>query len=452
MSEELIIDKIEQEKEEYIEFFRKLVKSDSINPPGNEKNVALIIEDFLKAIGVKTEVFPFGINRANLVAYLNDSFDGKNLLFNGHMDTVPPGSEKDWKYPPLSATLKRNKLIFGRGTTDMKGGLAAMVIALKILKELGIKVEGNLILNAVADEETGGTFGTGWSVENPLKEIKCDFAIIGEASALSPLPKAILVGEKGHLQVKITTNGISGHSGMPSISKNAIYMMSEIIEKLDKLDDYIPKPKPPMTLNKVKKLISVAFPSEEIFNRIMNEQPDLQGVLKSVTSYSKALTMIKGGIKVNVIPDSCEAVLDIRLLPDQESEPIVKALKKLIEEDVGYPVKDESTASSTKILVELEVVIDSEGSYWSDWEDSDDLKNFNSLVETIYEKKPFYFILPGSADAHFLRNNGYCPQTILFGPGRGRSAHAVDEHVEILDFIRAIKVYTIFAYQFLTKK
>jgi len=452
MSEELILNKIEQGKEEYIEFLVKLVKSDSINPPGNEKNVALIIEEFLKGMGIKTDIFPFGNNRANLIAYLNDSFEGRNLLFNGHMDTVPLGSKEDWKYPPLSALIKHKKLMFGRGTTDMKSGLAAMVIALKILKELDIKVEGNLILNAVADEETGGIFGTGWSVENPLKEIKCDFAIIGEASALSPLPKAILVGEKGHLQIKITTNGISGHSGMPSISKNAIYMMSEIIENLDKIDEYIPKTKPPMTLEKVKKLIGVAFPSEEIFNRIMNEQPDLQGVLQAVTSFSKALTMIKGGIKENVIPDSCEAVLDVRLLPGQKGEPIVKALEKMIEEDIGYAVKDQSTTSSNKIFVELEVISDSEGSYWRDWEDSEDLKKFNSLVESIYEKKPFYFLLPGSADAHFLRNSGYCPQTILFGPGRGRSAHAVDEHVEILDFIRAIKVYAIFAYRFLTKK
>ncbi|MBY8981272.1 MAG: M20/M25/M40 family metallo-hydrolase, partial [Candidatus Lokiarchaeota archaeon] len=116
MSEELILNKIEQGKEEYIEFLVKLVKSDSINPPGNEKNVALIIEEFLKGMGIKTDIFPFGNNRANLIAYLNDSFEGRNLLFNGHMDTVPPGSEEDWKYPPLSALIKRNKLMFGRGT------------------------------------------------------------------------------------------------------------------------------------------------------------------------------------------------------------------------------------------------------------------------------------------------------------------------------------------------
>jgi succinyl-diaminopimelate desuccinylase len=327
-----------------------------------------------------------------------------------------------------------------------------MVIALKILKELKIEVAGNLILNAVADEETGGKLGTGWCVKNPLKEIKCDFTIIGEATGLSPLPKAIMVGEKGHLQVKITTNGTSGHSGMPAMSKNAIYMMSEIIEKLDKLDDYIPKTEPPMKFDKLKQLIGITFPSEEIFDRIMKEQPDLQSIIQSLTTFTKALTTIKGGIKVNVIPDLCEAVLDIRLLPRQKSEPIVKALKKLIEEDIGYTVEDQSTVTSKKIFVELEIINDFEGSYWSEWEESVDLKKFYTLVETIYEKKPYYFLMPASADAHFLRNEGYCPQTILFGPGKGRTAHSTDEYIEILDFIRAIKVYAIFAYRFLTKK
>lgn len=452
MSEELIINKIEQEKEIYVEFLRKLVQSDSINPPGNEKNVAVIIEKFLKESGIKTDIFPFGNNRANLIAYLNDSFDGRNLLFNGHMDTVPPGSEEDWKYPPLSALIKRDKLMFGRGTTDMKSGLAAMVIALKILKELNIKISGNLILNAVADEETAGKLGTGWSVKNPLKEIKCDFTIIGEATALNPLPKGIFVGEKGHLQVKITTNGKSGHSGMPALSKNAIYMMSEIIEKLDKLDEYIPKIEPPMSLEKLRKLVGVAFPSEEIFDRILKEQPELQSIIQSLTTFSKALTMIKGGIKENVIPDLCEAVLDIRLLPNQKSKTIMRALQKVIEEDIGYPVKEQSTVTSNDVFVELEIINDSEGSYWSEWEDSDDLKELYALVETIYEKRPYYFLLPASADAHHLRNEGYCPQTVLFGPGKGRAAHAVNEHIEILDFIRAIKVYAIFAYRFLSKK
>jgi succinyl-diaminopimelate desuccinylase len=452
MTEDLITSKIEEEKEKYIEFFRTLIQSDSINPPGNEKNVALIIEEFLKESGIKTDIFPFGNNRANLVAYLNDSFDGRNLLFNGHMDTVPPGPEEDWKYHPLSATIKRNKFIYGRGTIDMKGGLAAMAIALKILKELKIEITGNLILNAVADEETGGEFGTGWCIDNPLKLIKCDFAVIGEPTDFFPLSKVIHVGEKGHLIIKIKTNGISGHSSFPAISKNAIYMMSEIIEKLDKIDEYIPKSEPPIKLDKLKKLIANSFPSEDRFNIVLKEQAEIQSLLQSLTSYSKALTMIKGGIKENIIPDSCEAILDIRLLPGQQVKPIIEALKKLIKDDVGYMVKDDSTSPPGDVYVAIEVLTASEGSYWENWEESGDLRDFYNIVETIYEKKPFYFLMPGSADAKFLRNDRYCPQTILFGPGKSRNAHSIDENIEILDFIRSIKVYAIFAYRFLNKK
>ena len=109
MSEELILNRIESNREEYIEFFRELIKADSYNPPGNEKNVALKIEEYLKKSNIKCDIFPFGNNRANLIAYLNDQFESKNLLYNGHMDIVPPRNVDDWKYPPLSATVKRKK-------------------------------------------------------------------------------------------------------------------------------------------------------------------------------------------------------------------------------------------------------------------------------------------------------------------------------------------------------
>ncbi|MFX0145108.1 MAG: M20/M25/M40 family metallo-hydrolase, partial [Candidatus Hodarchaeota archaeon] len=118
MSEELILNEIENNKEEYIDFLKKIVQSESYNPPGNEKNVALEIEKYLRNEGIQCEIFSFGENRANLVATLNDNFEDKNLLYNGHMDVVPPGSLEEWKYPPLSAIIKR-KRIYGRGTADM---------------------------------------------------------------------------------------------------------------------------------------------------------------------------------------------------------------------------------------------------------------------------------------------------------------------------------------------
>ncbi|KKK45986.1 hypothetical protein LCGC14_1689760 [marine sediment metagenome] len=447
MSENLILEDIEENKEEYIEFLRDLIQAKSYNPPGNEKNVALVIEKYLKDVGVNCEVFPFGNNRANLIATLNDNFGGKNLIYNGHMDVVPPGSKEEWKYPPLSATVKRKK-IFGRGAVDMKSSLAAMIIALKILKKLNLELHGNLILNGVADEEQGGYLGTNWLIENKLQSIKADFTIVGEASGFDPLPKAIILGEKGRVEIKIVTNGISGHASVPNIGKNAIYMMSELIQNLDKIEEHLPKSELPLSLAELKEMMSIAFPSQETFKKILNEQPILQDILKANTELVKNLTMINGGIKSNVIPDLCEAVVDFRLLPGQTTEMILSALKNVIT-NLGYQVKSQPTGSPEDVFFYLEVLSESEASYWNDWRDSKVLKDLYTTVEKVYKKKPFYFFFPAGADASYYRNNGYCESTIIFGPGRVRFAHAVNENIEIQDYINSINVFTLFACKFL---
>ncbi len=447
LEEELIIQEIEDNTEEYIEFLRDLIQTNSYNPPGNEKNVAMMIEQYLNEVGINCEIFPFGDNRANLIATLNEDSKGKNLLFNGHMDVVPPGSEEEWKMPPLSATIKR-KRIFGRGTTDMKGGLAAMVITLKILKKLGITLSGTLFLNAVSDEETNGKLGTKWCLDNKLKDISVDFCIIGEPTGLSPLPKAIILGERGRMLVKVVTNGISAHAALPTLGKNAISMMSKIIEKLGELDKYIQYVKPPIEKEQLKKLVSDAFVNEDVFNRILNEQPLLKTLLDAIKS-TKVLTLIKGGIKDNVVPDRCEATIDFRLSPGQKENDIINGLSELIKKEVGFDIRDEPTGNPEDIFVYLEIINASEGSYWEGWENSTDLNFLHQLVADIYKKKPFYFLYPPSADAHYLRNEGYCPPTILFGPGSARTAHTTNEYIEIRDFINSVKVYTLFAYNFL---
>ncbi|UCD01643.1 MAG: M20 family metallopeptidase [Promethearchaeota archaeon] len=449
MIQDQILNEIEKNQNEFITLLQELIQAESYNPPGNEKNVAIVIEKYLKNVNIKTEVLSFGDNRANLIAYLNDNFKGKNLLFNGHMDVVPPGNEEDWKYPPLSAIIKRKKYIYGRGATDMKGGLAAMIIALKILKKLELKLSGNLILNAVADEEMGGLYGTKWCIENRLRTFKPTFAIVSEPTRLKPLPHIISIGERGSLLVKIVTKGISTHSTWPFMGKNAINMMSEIIQKLDKVDEYIPKIKPPLSIEELKNLMSAAFPSLEILENIISEQPILNNILKALTQFTKCFTIIKGGIKDNTVPDRCESIIHFRFSPGLKIDHIFDALKKLIEEDLGYNVKSELVGDTEEIFVYIENFKYLEGSYWKDWEKSTILKTFCGIVENVYNRKPFYFLHPAWSDAATIRNEEYCPETIIFGPGSGATAHLANEYIEIQDFINAIKVYTLFAYEFL---
>ncbi|MFX0040194.1 MAG: M20 family metallopeptidase [Promethearchaeota archaeon] len=447
MSEELILNEIENNKEEYIDFLKKIVQSESYNPPGNEKNVALEIEKYLRNEGIQCEIFSFGENRANLVATLNDNFEDKNLLYNGHMDVVPPGSLEEWKYPPLSAIIKR-KRIYGRGTADMKSGTTAMVVSLKILKKLGLKITGNLIINAVADEEAGGNLGTKWCMDNALKLRKIDFAVIGEPTELNPLPNAIVLGEKGRVVIRIITNGISGHASVPSLGINAIYMMNDIIYNLDKLDDYIPKIAPPMTIKELHELVSMLFPSKELFQKLLDEQPLLQEAIKANTKFTKCVTLIKGGIKDNVIPDQCESLIDFRLLPGQTNDMILNGLKKLIT-DLGYQIKSKPIGLPEEVFVYMDVIWEGEASYWRDWRNSKILKDFHTIAEKVYNKKLFYFLLPASSDAKYYRNSKFCEPTIIFGPGNSRLAHTTNEYIEIQEFLNAIKVYTLFAHNFL---
>ncbi len=447
MSEELIINYIENNREYFIEFLRSLIQIDSYNPPGNELNIAIKIKDFFDKENINSEIFKFGVNRANLLACLNDNFKSKNLILNGHMDVVPSGDINEWKYPPLSAYIKRNKYIYGRGSADMKGGLAAMILTLKILKDLNLKINGNIILNAVADEETAGDQGTEWMIKNKVNSFNCDFAIIGEPTNFNPLPKSIILGERGHLQVKIIANGISCHSSIPSMGKNAIYMINDIINNLDEIDNIIPKSKPPISLEELKELVSKTFPNKNAFEKFYNEQKLMQNFINALTTFTKSVTIIKGGIKDNVIPDKCEMVIDFRLLPSQKTENILNAIKKLVNK-LGYKMKDQSEGFED-IFIDYEILLNKEASYWENWKNSEILKKFYNIVKEVYKHEPFYFLYPACSDALYLRNSGYCKETILFGPGNAASAHSTNEFIEIKDFLNSIKVYSLFAYNFL---
>ncbi len=450
VSEKEILEYIELKRESFIDFLKAMIQSKSYNPPGDEQNVALTIKQFLDSSSIPNEIYPFGVNRANLMARLSTKTEGKSLLFNGHMDVVPPGDEADWKVPPLSAEIKRKKLMYGRGTTDMKGGLSAMICAMKVLKELKFDTEcrGNLILSAVADEETGGEFGTKKVIDDYLKGQKVDFAVVGEPTGLDPLPKAIVIGEKGQLQLKIIVHGASAHASSPFLGKNAILAMSTIIQKLDTLESLLPKISPPISEDKLKEMMAEGFPSRSAFENIYNQQEILKSLLKALLNFTKSVTTIKGGIKENVVPDRCEMVIDFRLLPRQTIELLIEKMRELVL-SLGYKFKSRPDEKIEGISVEFEVFQKAEPSYFEGWQSSGDVQMFQSVAGEIYGKKPFYFMFPACTDAYYLRNYGLCPSTIVFGPGSATTSHAANEFIDLEDYMNAIKTYAIFASRYL---
>ncbi len=152
---------------------------------------------------------------------------GKTLLLAGHLDTVPPGG--GWTVDPLGGDLVDGR-IYGRGTTDMKGGVAASAVALAALADAGI--EGRVVLAATADEEMGSEYGTAWLARERPELLRADFALVCEPSGSSSLGKFVVVGEKGSVVVSVRVRGRSAHSSVPEMGDNAVLRMSRLLSNI----------------------------------------------------------------------------------------------------------------------------------------------------------------------------------------------------------------------------
>src|SRR6056297_1981608 len=187
------------EEKEVIDFLSELIKVDSINPPGNEKNAAKLVQAQFKEYGIDSEILDLDVeepNRANLLAKMGDTSQrDRTLVYSGHFDVVPPG--EGWTYDPLGAEIVGN-VMYGRGTSDMKAGDVAMIMAMCILKKANVQLNGTLAFLGTAGEETGLVGSKAYVEKYGVKEI--DALAISEASVGD-----IYIAEKGVLWLKFTS-------------------------------------------------------------------------------------------------------------------------------------------------------------------------------------------------------------------------------------------------------
>ena len=135
----------------------RMIRSKSLNPPGDVRECAVIVAEELKARGLSAEIIEDKPGVANVVSHLKGEESGKTMIWNGHFDVVPPG--EDWERDPFGGEYK-DGFVYGRGTSDMKSGVAAMIVALGALKKAGSPFKGRIVFQAVGDEETGSDAGT----------------------------------------------------------------------------------------------------------------------------------------------------------------------------------------------------------------------------------------------------------------------------------------------------
>ena len=315
-------------RDEVADLLQRLIRLDTVNPPGNETRAAELLRDYLEENGVACELYAKAPERANLVARIPGSGEGPRLAFLSHTDTVL-ADPAEWDADPWSGELRDGE-IWGRGALDMKGEVAASAVAIASLAREGFEPEGDLIFVAAADEEVGKGFGLQWLVKEHPDAVRAEYSVnegAGDRLELGGRPFYLCAtAEKMSSPFKLIVRGRSGHASMPGIADNALVKAAPLIERLGA---YKPKPRlEPEIEALVRTLTGGEAPAaEEIVPLASAIHPLLGAFVEPLLALTFSPTQISASQTRNVIPAVCEVTVDCRLLPDQsqdEAEAIVR--------------------------------------------------------------------------------------------------------------------------------
>tara|TARA_B100001750_G_scaffold239078_1_gene246616 strand:+ start:381 stop:1559 length:1179 start_codon:yes stop_codon:yes gene_type:complete len=372
-------------EEEITNLAQELIKIPSDETAG-EKEVCEYLESFLKSLGMKVRLQEVLPNRPNIIAEVIGDEVGKSIMFNGHVDTVPIGDIKKWSMDPYSAIIKDNKL-FGRGSTDMKGSIASMIIAMKFIMNNVKKFNGKIIFTGVMAEETTG-LGTQKIVE---ENIKADMALVGE-----PSDEKIYRAHKGTMWFNLSTYGKLEHSSESnSESNNAIINMMKLI----------------MEINEISKEL------ETIENNLVGH-PSIN------------VGLINGGTKQNMIADSCRISIDRRTLPEEKTDEILDKLRirldrlRSLDDRLTFDLEIDTIREAVEVVESEQIV--------------QEVKN---ALNKVINKNPTISGMKATTDMSILVNQGNIP-SVIYGPGFIKQAHTVDEFIEVKRLVESSQVYT----------
>ncbi|QWE23500.1 M20 family metallopeptidase [Polynucleobacter sp. AP-Jannik-300A-C4] len=349
-----------------IELTQELIRFDTVNPPGNEDQICKYLQSILEAAGYECRQIEFAPRRMSLVAKIGSCSPAKpSICFTGHVDVVPLGA-RSWKFEPFAGLIDDGKL-YGRGSSDMKSGVAAFVVAaVQAAKEA--KQGGGVTMIITAGEETGceGAFHLAAS-----KEIVDFLGPAGCFVVAEPTANEPLLGHKGAYWLKATTEGVTAHGSMPERGDNAFYKLAKAALTLEQF--------------------TFDTPPHELMG---------QGTLNVGTA--------KSGLNINSVPDAAEMTLDIRTVAGQSHSHIYGCLCKALGP-----------------TVQLDTIIDIEGVFTpanDPWMEQvfEHCTKINGIRPV--EKTVSYF-----TDASALKSAIGNPPTVILGPGQPEMAHQTDE-------------------------
>jgi succinyl-diaminopimelate desuccinylase len=355
---------------------QELVRFETINPPGNETPCARHLGQLLEAAGFKTRYVPMGANRDNLIAWAGGNGAKLPLCFSGHTDVVPLGAAP-WTVAPFGGDIADGK-IYGRGSTDMKGGVAAFVCAAVNLAPRLQQTPG-LVLVITAGEERGCEGANLLARQGALPEA-------GAIVIAEPTANRLLAGHKGVLWLEGTARGVTAHGSMPEQGENAVYKAARAALALEAFDF----------------------------------SGDAHPVLGRPTVN---VGWMRGGLNVNSVPDEARLGVDIRLVPGVDRERLIERFRKATGGTVAFEVMGASDA------------------VWTDPEDPW-VQDVSGVVQSVTGAASGIGGASYFTDAATLKPGMGNPPTTILGPGEAALAHQTDEWCSIKRIEEAEAIYS----------
>lgn len=408
-----IADEVEAREKELIELLTKLISYPTVSPPARNTNgVQDFIKGFLEDLGFKTDKWDVYPGDPNVVGILpgGSSSQYNSLIVNGHVDVAEVGDDKEWDSSPFTAKIKDSS-IYGRGVADMKGGVAASLIAIKVLKDLGISLQGDLQFQSVIGEEVGEA-GTQACME---RGYTADYAVVVDTSDLHIQGQGGVITGWISIQSKETYHdGLRRkmiHAGGGVNGASAIEKMMKIIAGLQELE------------------------------RHWAVMKSYEGFPAGTNTINPAV--IEGGRHAAFIADRCALWVTVHFYPNEDYEAVIKEIEQHIDAVAASdPWLRENPPEFVwggksmivdrgEIFPSLEVDRDHPGT-----------RCITSSYEKCLTQKPTIGMSTTVTDAGWLGRAGI--PTVIFGPGKLEDAHAVNERVEIRQLLDFTKVLAVF--------
>ncbi|HEY7875727.1 MAG TPA: M20 family metallopeptidase [Actinomycetota bacterium] len=371
------------DRDRLVERLRTLVRTPSENPPGEEAAAAEVAARYCTELGLDVSTAAAEPDRPSVIARWEGGA-GPTLGFCSHIDVVPAGDPGLWELDPYGADIVDGRM-YGRGSSDAKGPIAAALEAVAVLRAANVELGGCLELELVSDEEAMGFKGAGYLVEQGI--VRPDFAIVGEPTSLR-----VVRAQRGACWFRIIARGVAGHGSAPERGVNAIKHMAEIVSHLEETVPDI-------------------------------SHPVLGGPSINVGT-------IRGGEKVNVIPASCIVEVDRRSIPQESKEDVEASVAAALDKArERYPDLDAT--------VEMAFY----GKPFEMDENASVVGASASAVADATGAEAELVGFRGASDARFLAEAG--AEVVVLGPGDITLAHTARESIDIDELERGTVAYAL---------